>query len=379
MSNFLKPVILRINDGVRRPSTWLELFFDLSYVIIVAKLADSLSEHPSWHGLGLYIFIFVPIWWVWNQFSIYSNQFDNGDYVSKFLFILAILVSLHLASSFPDMLVRNMDKFKHSYLALHFILFLQWLRTIKYNKAHSRLIKSKLIELGFVIVVLSISLFIPLVFQRIIWIVIVSIQLLSPFFNYYVLKEYLPVVRGHFIERFGLFTIILLGESLLVITVILEKHSLEILDVVAIGFFIVALLWWIYFEWDFEEANIRGPVSFFIFNYLHFFVFVAIGAFTEALQLAFEAAFDHHGLSDLGQDLTIGSIALFLLSIQMIFLFTDRATKVENWIAWPVIALLVLLIFVNNALTLTSTFLIVAGLLLVILLVRYATVKARRD
>lgn len=375
MTSLLKPVLLRKNDGAKRASTWLELFFDLSYVIIVAKLADALAEHPSWHGLGVYVIIFIPIYWAWNQFSLYSNQFDNNDYFSKFLFILAILVSLHMASSFPDMLLRDMDKFVHSYISLHVILLVQWIRVIKHNKKYFRYIDSKIFELVAVITALTASLFFSFEAQRYFWIGIIIFQVLSPLVNYYYWDDFIPVVRGHIVERFGLFTIILLGESLLVITMILEKHPIDILQVVALGFFITVILWWIYFEWKFEEANIESPNSFFIFNYIHFFVFVAIGAFTEALQLSFEAAFEHHGLSDLGQDVMIGSITLFLLSIQMIYLFTDRVTQKEAAFAWPIMALLVVLIFANNTLSLNSTLLIVMGLLLLLMMVRYLVAR----
>lgn len=46
-----------------RQVTFLELFYDLVYVVIIAELAHALSAHISWAGLGGFAFLFVIVWW----------------------------------------------------------------------------------------------------------------------------------------------------------------------------------------------------------------------------------------------------------------------------------------------------------------------------
>ena len=48
-----------------RQVTFLELFYDLVYVVIIAQLSHALAEHISWVGLAGFAFLFVIVWWAW--------------------------------------------------------------------------------------------------------------------------------------------------------------------------------------------------------------------------------------------------------------------------------------------------------------------------
>ena len=72
---------LRLNaveqSGGERHATWLELFFDLVFVLTMAELANLLHGNPDWTGLVSFAALFVPVWWLWIDFSYYADQLDR--------------------------------------------------------------------------------------------------------------------------------------------------------------------------------------------------------------------------------------------------------------------------------------------------------------
>ena len=62
-----------------RSSTWLELFFDLCFVVAVAALARGLHDEPNLGGMLRFLGLFVPVWWSWMIFTWYATAFDNDD------------------------------------------------------------------------------------------------------------------------------------------------------------------------------------------------------------------------------------------------------------------------------------------------------------
>jgi low temperature requirement protein LtrA len=63
-----------------RKVTWLELFYDLAYVAVIAKMVHHLleyTEHLSHYLAGL--IIFIPIWWCWAGHTYFANIFERND------------------------------------------------------------------------------------------------------------------------------------------------------------------------------------------------------------------------------------------------------------------------------------------------------------
>lgn len=67
-----KPVEVRDEKG-HRHATWLELFFDLAFVISIAALTTMLVQNPTLWGLVLYLYLFLFVYWAWNQFTWYAS------------------------------------------------------------------------------------------------------------------------------------------------------------------------------------------------------------------------------------------------------------------------------------------------------------------
>jgi low temperature requirement protein LtrA len=78
-----RPMAARKHDEGHRQASWLELFFDLSFVVAVARAAVELEHafaegHPG-SGVVAYLMVFAAIWWAWMAFTWFANAFDNDD------------------------------------------------------------------------------------------------------------------------------------------------------------------------------------------------------------------------------------------------------------------------------------------------------------
>jgi low temperature requirement protein LtrA len=102
-SRFVRPQAMRnlTNEqrAEERTSTWLELFFDLCFVVAVAALASGLHEEPNLDGMLRFLGLFVPVWWSWMIFTWYATAFDNDDVPYRVTLLVAMLSILGLAAS----------------------------------------------------------------------------------------------------------------------------------------------------------------------------------------------------------------------------------------------------------------------------------------
>ena len=56
---------LRINSEVEgiNHASWIELFFDLVFVVVIEELGHYLAKHFTLLGFGEFLALFVPCWW----------------------------------------------------------------------------------------------------------------------------------------------------------------------------------------------------------------------------------------------------------------------------------------------------------------------------
>jgi low temperature requirement protein LtrA len=151
----------------------------------------------------------------------------------------------------------------------------------------------------------------------------------------------------HITERYGLFTLIVLGESLLasanaVIEAVHDHHALApLVSVSVLALVVTAALWWVYF-WPPHHEAITSFASSLRYGYTHYFVFAAAGAFSAGIEVQIDAATGHTRLGPVAVSLTVAvPIAVFVLGTWWIAL-RDRADRVVNT-AVPLGAVLVLL------------------------------------
>ena len=321
-NRLLREVVVRKKGG-HRQATWLELFFDLAFVISIAALTAMLVKDHTLKGMLLYGGLFLAVYWAWNQLTWYSALFDNGDVFFRIMYLGSILSVLILAAAVGRIAQGTTTLFVVSYVLLQAFLFAGWLRV--HIKRHELRRFSLIYILGQVSgsVIWCVSLALPFPQQCYLWIVAVLIHIAAPYFAWKTNVE-IPVHTSHIVERYCLLTIIILGETFVAVSIGL-KHAPDsgTFLTAILGYVIVACIWWTYFNWDFgRERRLETFSNVFAFGYGHFVVFVAIAAFGAGIDIAIHAA-AHGGHSTLLERALLAlPPSIYLLSLSLLNRFS---------------------------------------------------------
>src|SRR5438094_878138 len=103
-ARLITPPSLRVSaDGEdeERRATWLELFFDLVFVVAVAELALRLRHDESVGGFLEFAALAAPLWWAWVGFTIYADRFDSDDVVFRGVMLSAMLAIAAVSVQVP--------------------------------------------------------------------------------------------------------------------------------------------------------------------------------------------------------------------------------------------------------------------------------------
>jgi low temperature requirement protein LtrA len=127
----------------------------------------------------------------------------------------------------------------------------------------------------------------------------------------------------HLPERYGLLTIIVLGESVLAVVLGVANTSWGISSGFAAGggFLAAAAVWWIYFDYLDEAAVGRGRIAGLVFTYAHFPVIVGIAALGVGVKLQILAVAGEHRYEDTAWILCAG-VAICMIGLAAIHLTT---------------------------------------------------------
>jgi low temperature requirement protein LtrA len=294
----LRRMIARDPEEGNRVGSPLELFFDLVFVIAVSFSSSGLhgleaSGHP-WAGLGSYLMVFFAIWWAWMNFTWFASAFDTDDWLYRLLTLLQMAGVLVLAAG-VDAAMRDSDftVVTAGYVIMRLAMVAQWARAAASCGPGSLRRTTVRYAVGIICVqVLWVGrLALPESWGLVSFLVLVACEIAVP-----VQAERsraTPWHPDHIAERYGAFTLILLGESLLasasaVTDALAEaEHVAPLLSVAACGLVLAAGMWWIYFHQEHGE-RVAEPGDAFAFGYLHYVLFAAAGAFSAGVEIAID-------------------------------------------------------------------------------------------
>jgi low temperature requirement protein LtrA len=321
-----RPARLRPPDEERH-ATWLELFFDLCFVAAVAALAAELHSDPSLGGLLKFAGLFVPVWWAWMGFTWYASAFDNDDAVFRLYMLAAMLAVVALAANVGGVDDGNSTGFVVSYAALKFLLAAMFVRArlhaSEWRGFCDRYAASN--ALGAAVWLSSLAVSTPGRYW--LWALGMAVLMTGPVIAVRSF-EGIAFNQAHISERYGLFTIIVLGESIVVASTGIAELGGEasVLVAAAAGFGLAACIWWMYFEFVGSSALSRESLlSSFLWGYGHMLVFSGIAAAAVGVELVVEAASAGEPFAgDQRWTLALGLVA-FLSAITVIHFVTVRA------------------------------------------------------
>lgn len=246
------PPQLRIGDGIEeesRHATWLELFYDLVFVVAVSQLSHALSDDVSLAGFLGFTLLFIPIWWSWVGATFYANRFDVDDIGERLLTAAQMLGIAAMAVNIHHGLGESSAGFALAYAAGRVVLVFKYVRIARHLPP-ARGLATRYAQ-GFTIAALLwlLSAFVPPPYRFTLWMLAIVIDFATPLTALQFQATLLPHAE-HLPERFGLFTIIVLGEAIIAVVNGVAEESWYPLSVITavLGFSIAFALWWIYFE-----------------------------------------------------------------------------------------------------------------------------------
>ena len=94
-----EPPRIRSEEEGKRPTSWLEFFFDLVFVVAVDQLARRLQHGVTGHGALVYLALYGPVWWAWVGFVLYTDRFGTDDLSDRFMTLVQIGAALVIAAA----------------------------------------------------------------------------------------------------------------------------------------------------------------------------------------------------------------------------------------------------------------------------------------
>jgi low temperature requirement protein LtrA len=223
-----------------------ELFFDLVFVFSLIQITRSIVEDDSLLGVVHGIVVTCIVWWVWVSFTSVANfGLQSGTRIDwrPPLFILAMGLMLLVGMSIPYAFWENDQLFAYSFAGLYLLWFAAYL-TLVWRDAELR---SAVLRMGVISVVLPITLLASaFIDDTTVSVVLISIGLIAGAAAAFVSgTARWPFGREHLAERYELFIIIVLGESLISIGLGASKaeRSAELIFSVLISVVLIAVMW----------------------------------------------------------------------------------------------------------------------------------------
>lgn len=294
-NRFVNPLLPRDPTEAHRVASPLELFTDLCFVVAISQVASALHVHLSegrgGRGILGFAMVFFAIFWAWLNFSWFASAYDNDDVGYRLLTLLHVLGSLVLAAGIPGMVDGDFALGVLGYLIMRSSLVVQWLRVAaddppRRETARRYATGIVVVQLGWVAFI-----FLPHAFEVPAFSIGVVAELLVPVWAER--AGVTPWHPHHIAERYSLFYVIVLGETVLSTTVAIQQaltaHELHagLISVVAGGVLIVFNIWWLYFSRNDGEALARVHDRYnhdtFLWGYGHYFLFAAGAAIGAGL------------------------------------------------------------------------------------------------
>ena len=320
----VRRMLPRSRDEAHRASTPLELFFDLCFVVAVAQagshLAHSLAEGHWGSGVGGYLFAFFAIWWAWMNFTWFASAYDTDDVPYRIATLVQITGALILAAGIPQLLQGHLAVGVLGYLVMRCALVVQWLRVAASNEGEQRVMALRYARgIAAVQVCWVVLLFLPHGARLPVILLLIAAELSVPV--YAERRWSTPWHAEHIAERYGLFTLIVLGESVSAATIAvqtaLDEHGAlrELLPIAGGGLLICFSAWWIYFARPVHEY-LQSNRQAFVWGYGHYLVLLSAAAIGAGLEVGVEHAV---GQSEISRQAAAAAVtlptALYLVTV----------------------------------------------------------------
>jgi low temperature requirement protein LtrA len=316
-------------EGEQR-ATFFELFFDLVYVFAVTQVSHHLLADLSWPGAAKTAFMLVAVYWAWNYTTWMTNWFDPDTAPVRLVLVFVMLASLLMSVAIPEGFGARALLFACAYSGMQ----------IGRNAFVVAVTPPGMFNQNFRQILAWSALSAPLwvaggvvdgeALRWVLWLLALALDLAAPLLTYWLpgvgttpMSQW-QIEGAHFGERFELFVIIALGESVVLAGATASDTGLGVAVVAALllAFLSSTALWWLYFgqmagtvveRIRAAPADERGQIGRDIYTYLHLPIIAGIVLVAVGDELVIAHPSD--ALHTAGALVTLGGSALFLAGL----------------------------------------------------------------
>ncbi|MGX1501949.1 UNVERIFIED_CONTAM: low temperature requirement protein LtrA [Streptomyces graminofaciens] len=331
-----RPMVARLSSESHRTATALELFFDLCFVVAVAQAAAAFEHELAaghvGHGVLGYALVFFAIWWAWMNFTWFASAYDTDDVPYRLLTLVQITGALVMAAGAAEALEHDdFTVITWGYVIMRLAMVTQWLRAAHSDPERRRCcvryaVGILIVQIGWVA-----RLALPDDGGLATFVVLVLAELAVPVWAESAANT--TWHPHHIAERYGLFTIIVLGETITAATTAVrsaldtDAALGDIATLVIGGVLTVFALWWLYFAQD-APRRLTSLRTALLWGYGHYAVFASAAAVGAGLALNVAHATGHGHLTDRAAALAYTvPVAVFLT---MVWLLHHRAAELRS-------------------------------------------------
>jgi low temperature requirement protein LtrA len=319
-----------------RHASWLELFYDLVFASAVSEIGHSLyvNNNSILEFLGT-ISLFVPVWWAWMGVTFYAARFETDDVIHRIFVLLQMMGAAALTINIHGALAETSSNFAISYGAIRGFLVIEYLRTGRRIPAARKFANG--LARGFLIstILWLLSAIVPTPIRFMIWALAIAVDMSTAIL---VQRKHVQLTPNifHLPERMGLFTLIVIGETVFGLVASLSEHEWDVESIISIGagLTIAFTLWWMYFD-NVEGSPIRafrerGRARIYIaWIYLHLPLVVGLVSTATGIRYIISTP-QNVVLPYIGEWLICGSVAICLFSIGAIQFTTASSLEHDS-------------------------------------------------
>jgi low temperature requirement protein LtrA len=382
---FLRRMSGRDPDEAHRASTPLELLFDLTFVVAVAaagtQLRHALADGQTGHALAGYAIVFFGLWWAWVNFTWFASAYDTDDVLYRLLTLLQMAGVLVFAAGIPAAFQHfDFTTVVVGYVIMRLALVAQWLRAARGNPDG----RAGPLRYAAGITVVQAGwigrLFLHGPAGVIGLVVLAAAEMAVPAWAEFG-GQATPWHPDHITDRYGGFTIIVLGEVVAAIATAVEdalgdrQASPSLVTAAIAGLLLVFALWWSYFKHSATE-EIRGSLRWtFVWAFGHYLIFAAVAALGAGLQVVIETL--THS-TRVGPAFAAFAVAIPVATyIVVLGLLTARKTEsVAGWLTMLTAVLVVAAAAATTVVTLPVSMVLMVVLIAALLAYHLATQQA---
>lgn len=334
-ARLLRPLAARDPEEHHRAATPLELLTDLCFVVAIAQAAASFhheisADHALQGSLG-FALAFFAIFLAWLNFTWFASSYDNDDVAYRLLTMAQISGALILAAGIPRTFDDDFSLAVAGYVIMRIALVIQWLRASRDDPERRGTARRYAIAVTGLQTLWVSYLVLPSSIQLAAWLSFAALETLVP--SWAERAGRTPWHPQHVVERYGLFFIIVLGETILATTFAIQvaldggEPATKLLSVVAGGLLIVFSLWWLYFSRsEADRLRQQGNTLTMIWGFGHYIIFGATAAIGAGLAARVDVYTDQSEASDL---LASGAVTL-PVAIMLVAIYVLRLRKHDH-------------------------------------------------